>query len=76
MNSDKKIKEYMYDNELNIEEIMKQYAKYVLKIIRNYNNFSDEDIEEIASDVFLTVWNKRSSLDINKRTICRKQQYI
>lgn len=67
MNNSKKIKEYMNKQELDIETIMQEFTNYILKIIRSTNyNFSDEDIEEIASDVFLVVWNNKNKLDINK----------
>ena len=40
---------------------MKDYNNYIYKIIRNkYNNFSDEDIEEIVLDVFITLWNNQN----------------
>ena len=53
---------------LNIELAMKDYNNYIYKIIKNkYNNFSDEDIEEIILDVFLTLWNNQNKLDINKK---------
>ena len=56
-----------YVKELNIEIIMKEFASYIVKIIRNSNyNFNDEDIEEIASDVFLAIWKNQNKLDINK----------
>ena len=29
--------------------------------------FSNEDIEEIASDVFLVIWKNKEKLDINKK---------
>lgn len=67
MNYNKKIKEYINNQELDIETIMKEFTNYILKIIRNNNyNFSDEDIEEIVSDVFLVVWNNKDKLNINK----------
>ncbi len=67
MNNSKKIKEYMNKQELDIEAIMQDFTNYILKIIRSSNyNFYDEDIEEIASDVFLVVWNNKNKLDINK----------
>lgn len=67
MNNNKKIKEYMYNNKLNIEIIMQEFASYILKIIKNSNyNFNDEDIEEIASDVFFAIWKNQNKLDINK----------
>lgn len=40
---------------------------YVYIIIKNSGYlFNDEDIEEIASDVFLTIWKNKEKLDINK----------
>ena len=67
MSNNKKIKEYMYNQELNMEIIMKEFANYIIKIIKNSNyNFNDEDIEEIASDVFLAIWKNQNTLDINK----------
>ena len=55
---------------LNIELAMKDYNNYIYKIIKNkYNNFSDEDIEEIILDVFLTLWNNQNKLDINQNQI-------
>lgn len=53
---------------LNIKLAMKDYNNYIYKIIKNkYNNFSDEDIEEIILDVFLTLWNNQNKLDINQK---------
>ena len=40
---------------------------YVYIIIKNSGYlFSNEDVEEIASDVFLTIWKNKENLDINK----------
>ena len=40
---------------------------YVFVIIKNSKyNFNNEDIEEIASDVFLTLCKNQNKLDINK----------
>lgn len=40
---------------------------YVFVIIKNSKyHFGKEDIEEIASDVFLTLWKNQDKLDINK----------
>lgn len=40
---------------------------YVYIIIKNSGYlFSNEDVEEIASDVFLTIWQNKEKLDINK----------
>ena len=40
---------------------------YIFMIIKNSGYlFDDEDIEEIASDVFLVIWKNKEKLDINK----------
>lgn len=42
------IKNYINNNELNIEKIMKNYTPYLYTIIRNKNStLSNEDVEEI-----------------------------
>lgn len=56
----------MVENELNIEIVMQDFVNYIYTIIRNSSNLASEDIEEIISDVFLTVWNNREKLDIEK----------
>ena len=57
----------MDNNKLDIEKIMKDYANYIYSIIRNsYIKLSDEDIEEIVLDVFLTLWKNKLKLDKNK----------
>lgn len=62
-----KIYFYMDDKNLKIEEIMEKYNKYIYTIINNSNiNFSKEDKEEIILDVYLTLWNNKQKLDINK----------
>ncbi len=63
----KLVYEYLEKEELNIELVMQDYAGYIYTIIKNgSNNLYKEDIEEIISDVFLTVWNNREKLDIEK----------
>ena len=62
-----KIREYIENNELNIEQIINDYSKYICTIINNSGfTFSKEDEEEILLDVYLTLWNNRQKLDINK----------
>ena len=64
----RKIYNYMNDNILKLEDIMNDYTNYIYTIIRNsYVNLPDEDVEEIVLDVFLTIWNNQSKLDINKK---------
>lgn len=43
---------------------MRGYVYIIIK--NNESTFSNEDIEEIASDVFLTIWKNKEKLDINK----------
>jgi RNA polymerase sigma-70 factor (ECF subfamily) len=63
----KKIYAYIENDKLKIEEIMADYTNYIYTIIRNFNtNLSNEDIEEIVLDVFLTLWKNQYKLDINK----------
>ena len=63
----KKIYEYIIDEKLQIEQVMKDYTNYICTIIKNsYINFSNEDTEEILLDVFLTLWKNQNKLDINK----------
>lgn len=84
----KKIKEYIFDQKLDIANIIEDFAGYVFVIIRNSKyNFNTEDIEEIASDVFLVMWQNQKKLDINKdikpyiagitkNLILKKQRFI
>lgn len=61
------IHNYIENNELDMEKVLKQYTPYVYKIICNKNQFlSIEDIEEIASDVFLAIWKNQQILDLNR----------
>ena len=62
-----KIYEYMNNNELNIEEIVKDYSNYIYVIITNKVKMCQDDVEEIISDVFVTLWNNQNKLDINKK---------
>lgn len=68
------IKDYTYNNELQIETIIKNYSNYINSIIKNntYFNFSAEDIEEICSDVFFALWNNKSKI----RTDYKLSNYI
>ena len=62
-----KIWQYVENNKLQMEKIIELYTNYICKIIRNsYFNISDEDMEEITLDVFLTLWKNKYKLDLNK----------
>lgn len=61
------IKQYIYNNRLNIEKVMNDFTPYIYTIISNKNsNLRDEDIEELISDVFLVVWKNQKKLDTEK----------
>lgn len=62
-----KIYNYIKNNEFKIEVIMEKYNSYIYTIInRSSIMFSKEDEEEIILDVYLTLWNNKDKLDINK----------
>lgn len=62
-----KIEEYLENGLLNIEAVMTQYTNYIYAIIKSKSSaFKQEDIEEIISDVFLTLWNNREKLERDK----------
>ena len=61
------IKQYMENDELNIEKIIANYTPYLYTILKNKKpNIEDEDIEEIISDVFLIVWKNQKKLELEK----------
>ena len=65
--SNKRIKEYISDGKIDITNVIKDFAGYVFIIIKNSKYyFNSEDIEEIASDVFLAIWQNREKLDVTK----------
>ena len=64
------IKNYIQDNELDIEKVMKKYTPYIYTMLRNKNpNLTNEDIEEIVSDVFLVTWKNQFKLDRDKELL-------
>ena len=58
---------YIKDSSLDIESIMSDYTRYIWNIIKSSSSLKKEDIEEIISDVFITLWNNQYKLDINKK---------
>ena len=62
------IYKYLNGNKLLIENIVNDYSNYIYTIIRNYNfSISDEDIEELISDVVFIIWKNQNKLDINRK---------
>ncbi len=68
MSNDKEIKQYIKNNELDLEKIINEYSSYIATIINNMAsaNLSNEDKEEIISEVFFILWKNKHKLDINK----------
>lgn len=68
MSKDKEIKQYIKNNELDLEKIINEYSSYIDTIINNMAcaNLSNEDKEEIISEVFFILWKNKHKLDINK----------
>ena len=68
MNKDREIKRYIKNNELDLERIINEYSSDIAIIINNMasTNLSNEDKEEIISEVFFILWKNKHKLDINK----------
>ena len=57
------LEDYVENKQLNIEQVIKDYSGYVYTAIINISeNLSNEDIEEILSDVFFIFWKKKDTL--------------
>ncbi len=69
MKDSKTIKEYIKNNELDLEIIINEYSAYIGTIIDNMTKLilTNEDKEEICSDVFFILWKNTKKLDINKK---------
>lgn len=65
---DVQIYNYFSGNKLLIENVVNDFSNYIYTIIRNSNiKISDEDIEELVSDVIFALWKNQDKLDINKK---------
>lgn len=68
MKKDDLIKYYLVDELLNIEKVINDFTPYVYTVITNKKyDITEEDKEEIISDVFLAVWKNQKKLDMNKK---------
>lgn len=63
----KQLEDYYFNNEIDIDKIIEDFAPYITKIITNGTNdsLSFEDKEEIFSDTFFILWKNRFRLSIN-----------
>ena len=65
MNKEQLAVNYFNNNKLNLEMIINDYYNYIKSIINNSTNISEEDCEEIISDVFYIVWKNSDRIDKN-----------
>ncbi len=63
-----KISKYKINNEIDIERIINEYSNYLFKVVENIcgNYLTNEDIEEVLTDVFLAIWKNKEKLDGEK----------
>lgn len=68
MNERKEIKNYIKNNELDLEKIINEYSSYTATVINNMakDNLNKEDKEEIISEVFCILWKNKKKLDYDK----------
>lgn len=59
-----KIKDYMKNGKVDIDKIIDDFYGYVYIIVKNGVSIAitDEDIEEIISDIFLAIWKNNTNL--------------
>ena len=69
MKEKNKIKHYMNNDKLDLEEIIKDYSAYVSKIIDNMSKgfIKEFDREELVLDIFFILWKNTDKLDINQK---------
>jgi len=63
----KQLEDYYKNNEIDMDEMIEDFAPYITTIINNGtdNTISFEDKEEIFSDTFFILWKNRNRLNIN-----------
>lgn len=90
MKSKEVIKDYIInDNNFDIDGLISRYYSYVYTIVMHFKsvNISQEDIEEVISDVFMAVWNNKEKIKddviithylagITKNIVCKKYRDI
>lgn len=58
------LKEYYRKNRLDVNKVVEDYYGYIYMIVKNTKSIgiSEEDVEEIISDVFLALWKNSANL--------------
>lgn len=69
MKEEATLKEYIKGTKLDIEEMLDEYYGYVYMVVKNTKSIAitEEDVEEIVSDVFLAMWKNYQNLKDNTR---------
>ncbi len=65
--NEEKLLEALADGDMKaLEKIVKKYSGYVCTVARNFSRgaLSEEDIDEISTEVFYKLWERRRDLDI------------
>ena len=62
------IENYINNNILDIEQLIEDYKLYIYSIAKNNSKgfLNEQDIEEIVSDTFLTIWHNKNKIEKNK----------
>lgn len=70
MKERKLLKQLQRKNEKALEEIMQKYGAYVTTISKEIlaGKGTNEDVEEVVSDVFISLWNTAERIDYEKYT--------
>ena len=65
---DKLIEKLKSGDERSFEEVMWKYAGYVYAVVRNHSAglLTQEDMEELVSDAFASLWQTRADLDAGR----------
>lgn len=60
------LKDYLEDGKLNIDKMLDDFYGYVYIIVKNgvSSYITDEDVEEIISDVFVAIWKNSDNLSV------------
>ena len=59
-----RLKDYQVDGKINMDQIIDDFYGYVSILVKNSvtTNLTDEDLEEIISDVFVAIWRNQEQL--------------
>lgn len=60
------LQDYYNNGNIDIDKFINNYYGYVFIVVKNYKNInmSEEDVEEIISDVFFAIWKNSKNIDL------------